>query len=35
MLGIRVAFNHEKTRWIVDGTADWLWPAAQEPTFRS
>jgi len=30
MLGIRVAFNHEKTSWIVDGTADWLWAAAQE-----
>jgi L-fuconolactonase len=30
MLGIRVAFNHEKARWIVDGTADWFWSAAQE-----
>ena len=30
MLGIRVAFNHEKTQWIVDGTADWLWQAAEE-----
>ena len=30
MLGIRVAFNHEKTQWIVDGTADWLWPAAED-----
>ena len=30
MLGIRVAFNHEKARWIVDGTTDWFWPAAQE-----
>jgi predicted TIM-barrel fold metal-dependent hydrolase len=29
MLGIRVAFNHEKTPWIVDGTADWLWGAAE------
>jgi predicted TIM-barrel fold metal-dependent hydrolase len=28
MLGMRVAFNHEKARWIADGTADWLWPAA-------
>jgi predicted TIM-barrel fold metal-dependent hydrolase len=28
MLGMRIAFNHEKTPWIVDGTADWLWPAA-------
>ncbi len=30
MLGIRVAFNHEKARWIVDGTTDWFWPAVQE-----
>ena len=30
MLGIRVSFNHEKTLWIKDGTADWLWPAADE-----
>ena len=30
MLGIRVAFNHEKAPWIVDGTADWFWSAAQE-----
>lgn len=30
MLGIRVAFNHEKVRWIVDGTLDWFWPAAEE-----
>jgi predicted TIM-barrel fold metal-dependent hydrolase len=30
MLGIRVAFNHEKTAMIVDGTADWLWAAAEE-----
>jgi predicted TIM-barrel fold metal-dependent hydrolase len=30
MLGIRVAFNHEKTQWIVDGTADWLWQAAED-----
>jgi len=29
MLGMRIAFNHEKTPWIVDGTADWLWPAAE------
>jgi predicted TIM-barrel fold metal-dependent hydrolase len=28
MLGIRLAFNHEKTPWIADGTADWVWPAA-------
>jgi predicted TIM-barrel fold metal-dependent hydrolase len=30
MLGMRVAFNHEKTSWITDGTADWLWPAAAD-----
>jgi L-fuconolactonase len=30
MLGIRVSFNHEKARWIVDGTVDWFWSAAQE-----
>ena len=30
MLGIRMAFNHEKTSWIEDGTADWLWPAAAD-----
>ena len=30
MLGIRVAFNHEKTQWIADGTADWLWQAAED-----
>ena len=30
MLGIRLAFNHEKSRWIVDGTVDWFWPAAEE-----
>ena len=30
MLGIRVAFNHEKASWIADGTADWLWPAAAD-----
>lgn len=30
MLGIRMAFNHEKTPWIADGTADWLWPAAAQ-----
>jgi predicted TIM-barrel fold metal-dependent hydrolase len=29
MLGIRLAFNHEKARWIVDGTTDWFWPAAE------
>src|SRR5437016_5132945 len=29
MFGIRLAFNHERTPWIVDGTVDWFWPAAQ------
>jgi predicted TIM-barrel fold metal-dependent hydrolase len=29
MLGIRLAFNHEKARFIVDGTTDWFWPAAE------
>lgn len=29
MLGIRLAFNHEKTAWITDGTADWVWAAAE------
>jgi predicted TIM-barrel fold metal-dependent hydrolase len=29
MLGMRIAFNHEKAPWIVDGTADWLWLAAE------
>jgi L-fuconolactonase len=30
MLGIRLAFNHEKTQWIADGTADWIWQAAED-----
>ena len=30
MLGVRLAFNHEKTRWIVDGKADWFWPVAEK-----
>jgi predicted TIM-barrel fold metal-dependent hydrolase len=30
MLGIRLAFNHEKANWIVDGTVDWFWPIAEE-----
>jgi len=29
MLGVRLAFNHEKTGWILDGTVDWFWPAAE------
>jgi predicted TIM-barrel fold metal-dependent hydrolase len=31
MLGIRVSFQKpDRTPWLVDGTADWLWPAAEE-----
>ncbi len=31
MLGIRVAFQKEDSRpWLDDGTADWLWPAAEQ-----
>jgi predicted TIM-barrel fold metal-dependent hydrolase len=30
MFGIRVAFQKEEARpWLDDGTADWLWPAAE------
>jgi predicted TIM-barrel fold metal-dependent hydrolase len=29
MLGIRMAFNHDKSAWLLDGTADWFWPAAE------
>jgi predicted TIM-barrel fold metal-dependent hydrolase len=30
MLGIRLVFNQENTRqWLVDGTADWFWGAAE------
>jgi len=30
MLGIRVTMHHAWDRgWITDGTADWLWPAAE------
>ncbi|MCC6888892.1 MAG: amidohydrolase [Hyphomicrobiales bacterium] len=29
MLGIRLAFNHESASQIVDGTADWVWGAAE------
>ncbi|HKA46088.1 MAG TPA: amidohydrolase family protein [Burkholderiales bacterium] len=28
MLGIRLTFNRAQTRWLSDGTAEWLWPAA-------
>jgi L-fuconolactonase len=27
--GVRVTFTREKRAWISDGTADWLWPAAE------
>lgn len=31
MLGIRLTFHLPKTRaWLFDGTADWLWPLAEE-----
>ena len=31
MLGIRMAFQKEHQKsWLDDGTADWLWPAAEE-----
>ena len=30
MLGMRLTFNTEQQRpWLADGTADWLWPAAE------
>ncbi len=30
MLGMRFTFNTEQQRpWMADGTADWLWPAAE------
>ena len=30
MLGIRLPFNHERRSWILDGTVDWFWAAAEE-----
>ena len=30
MLGIRVTFNRAAAAWLTDGTADWLWPAAEK-----
>ncbi len=31
MLGVRVTFNTPATiAWLSDGTADWLWPAAEK-----
>jgi L-fuconolactonase len=30
MLGIRLTFHHpEDRKWLFDGTADWIWPAAE------
>ncbi len=30
MLGIRMTFNAGRARqWLVDGTADWFWDAAE------
>jgi predicted TIM-barrel fold metal-dependent hydrolase len=30
MLGVRLTFHRPQDRnWIIDGTADWLWPAAE------
>src|SRR5260370_34741728 len=30
MLGMRFTFHTERYRpWLTDGTADWLWPAAE------
>ena len=30
MLGIRLTFHHPDDRkWLFDGTADWIWPAAE------
>src|SRR5256712_13798600 len=30
MLGLRSPFHPElQKRWLTDGTADWLWPAAE------
>lgn len=28
MLGIRLTFNRAQTKWLSDGTAEWLWTAA-------
>jgi len=28
MLGLRLTFNRAQTKWLSDGTAEWLWPAA-------
>jgi predicted TIM-barrel fold metal-dependent hydrolase len=30
MLGMRVTFLRELAGWLKDGTADWLWPAAEK-----
>jgi predicted TIM-barrel fold metal-dependent hydrolase len=30
MLGIRLTFIGAQTTWLTDGTADWIWPAAEK-----
>ena len=30
MLGLRVTFLREQAEWLTDGTADWIWPAAEK-----
>ena len=30
VLGMRVNFNREQAVWLEDGTADWIWPAAEK-----
>jgi predicted TIM-barrel fold metal-dependent hydrolase len=30
VLGIRLNIAGEQARWLMDGTADWFWPAAEE-----
>jgi predicted TIM-barrel fold metal-dependent hydrolase len=30
MLGVRVTFLRDAAAWLSDGTADWLWPAAEK-----
>jgi L-fuconolactonase len=28
--GVRVTFNRDEARWLVDGSIDWFWPLARE-----
>src|SRR6185295_4554052 len=30
MLGVRVSFLGPSAKWLEDGTADWIWPAADK-----